>query len=157
MPNRIQIRRTKGWRMPPDAVNVARPGVWGNPFPVDGSWMAWTAIAIGLRADKAGRRQAAVALHQSWMTGAPLRLREYDPIRGVEVYTGASLEFSDDSTISMGDHMAGLAVWAASQYQPPTLPERPDLSPLRGKDLACWCPLDGQPCHADTLIELANA
>jgi hypothetical protein len=30
------------------------------------------------------------------------------------------------------------------------------LSPLRGKNLACWCPLD-QPCHADILLELANA
>lgn len=29
------------------------------------------------------------------------------------------------------------------------------LAPLRGKDLACWCPLD-QPCHADVLLELAN-
>jgi len=29
------------------------------------------------------------------------------------------------------------------------------LAPLRGKDLACWCPLD-QPCHADILLELAN-
>jgi hypothetical protein len=27
---------------------------------------------------------------------------------------------------------------------------------LRGKDLACWCPPD-QPCHADVLLELANA
>ena len=27
---------------------------------------------------------------------------------------------------------------------------------LRGKDLACWCPV-GQPCHADVLLELANA
>lgn len=27
---------------------------------------------------------------------------------------------------------------------------------LRGKDLACWCPI-GQPCHADVLLELANA
>jgi hypothetical protein len=26
---------------------------------------------------------------------------------------------------------------------------------LRGKDLACWCPLD-QPCHADVLLELSN-
>jgi hypothetical protein len=26
---------------------------------------------------------------------------------------------------------------------------------LRGKDLACWCPLD-QPCHADVLLDLAN-
>jgi Domain of unknown function (DUF4326) len=28
-------------------------------------------------------------------------------------------------------------------------------SELRGRDLACWCPLD-QPCHADVLLELAN-
>lgn len=27
---------------------------------------------------------------------------------------------------------------------------------LAGRDLACWCPLD-QPCHADVLLELANA
>lgn len=26
---------------------------------------------------------------------------------------------------------------------------------LVGKDLACWCPLDG-PCHADVLLEVAN-
>ncbi len=26
---------------------------------------------------------------------------------------------------------------------------------LRGKNLACWCPL-GQPCHADVLLEIAN-
>lgn len=26
---------------------------------------------------------------------------------------------------------------------------------LRGKDIACFCPLD-QPCHADLLLELAN-
>lgn len=31
-----------------------------------------------------------------------------------------------------------------------------DLSPLRGKNLACWCRLD-QPCHADVLLKLANA
>ena len=30
------------------------------------------------------------------------------------------------------------------------------LGDLRGKDLACWCPLD-QPCHADVLLELANS
>lgn len=26
---------------------------------------------------------------------------------------------------------------------------------LRGKDLACWCPVD-KPCHADVLLEIAN-
>ena len=30
------------------------------------------------------------------------------------------------------------------------------LPSLRGKDLACWCK-PGEPCHADVLIELANA
>ena len=40
------------------------------------------------------------------------------------------------------------------------LPERKaailnSLHELRGKDLACWCPLD-QPCHADVLLDIAN-
>lgn len=35
----------------------------------------------------------------------------------------------------------------------PAIPS--DLSPLRGMNLACWCPLD-EPCHADVLLELAN-
>ena len=30
-----------------------------------------------------------------------------------------------------------------------------DLAELRGKDLACFCPLD-QPCHADVLLRMAN-
>jgi len=34
MPERIQLRRTKGWRKPKAAVVVARPGAWGNPFVV---------------------------------------------------------------------------------------------------------------------------
>jgi hypothetical protein len=34
MPNRIQRKRTKGWRMPPDTVSITRPGRWGNPYPV---------------------------------------------------------------------------------------------------------------------------
>lgn len=33
---------------------------------------------------------------------------------------------------------------------------RRDRHHLRGKNLACWCPLD-QPCHADVLLEIANA
>lgn len=27
---------------------------------------------------------------------------------------------------------------------------------LAGKNLACWCPLDGRPCHADVLLHYAN-
>ncbi|SRR6266536_3013612 len=32
MPERIQLKRTKGWRKPANAVVVARPTRWGNPF-----------------------------------------------------------------------------------------------------------------------------
>lgn len=33
-PVRIQLSRKAGWRLPPDAVNVARPGRWGNFYRV---------------------------------------------------------------------------------------------------------------------------
>jgi hypothetical protein len=42
-------------------------------------------------------------------------------------------------------HMEGLGQIGALQ-----------LSAIRGKDLMCFCPLD-QPCHADVLLEIANA
>lgn len=36
------------------------------------------------------------------------------------------------------------------------------ISELRGHDLACWCPIVNRfgvrvPCHADVLLEIANA
>jgi hypothetical protein len=31
-----------------------------------------------------------------------------------------------------------------------------NIGALRGKNLACWCRPD-QPCHADVLLEIANA
>lgn len=34
MPQRIQRKRSKGWRMPEGAVYVGRPTKWGNPFAV---------------------------------------------------------------------------------------------------------------------------
>lgn len=35
MPERVQLRRSRGWRLPADTVVVARPTKWGNPF----SWV----------------------------------------------------------------------------------------------------------------------
>lgn len=34
LPKRIQLQRTKRWRMPPDTVKVDRSTKWGNPFKV---------------------------------------------------------------------------------------------------------------------------
>lgn len=33
-PQRIQLSRRKGWRMPPDTIKVDRSTKWGNPFVV---------------------------------------------------------------------------------------------------------------------------
>lgn len=44
-----------------------------------------------------------------------------------------------------------LSAWASAER----VSRRKLLQELRGKNLACWCPLD-QPCHADALLELAN-
>ncbi|MBI3962590.1 MAG: DUF4326 domain-containing protein [Deinococcus sp.] len=41
--------------------------------------------------------------------------------------------------------------WIATQKRSENL-----IPLLGGHDLACWCPLD-QPCHADVLLEIANA
>ena len=38
---------------------------------------------------------------------------------------------------------------------PKAMTWRASLPTLRGKNLACWCALDG-PCHADVLLALAN-
>lgn len=35
MPQRLQQKRTKGWRKPPNAVVISRPSKWGNPFKID--------------------------------------------------------------------------------------------------------------------------
>lgn len=35
-PQRVQLSRRKGWRMPAHTVRVSRPGVWGNPFAIGG-------------------------------------------------------------------------------------------------------------------------
>lgn len=46
MPERIQRKRTKGWRMPEGAVYVGRPSRWGNPYGVSGETTAADAVAM---------------------------------------------------------------------------------------------------------------
>lgn len=41
-PQRIQRKRTKGWKMPPNTVSVTRPGRWSNPRKV-GMYKGYTA------------------------------------------------------------------------------------------------------------------
>ena len=105
-PHRVQLTRSKGWRMPANTVKVDRTTLFGNPFSIKGY----------------GHDQA-VALHHAWITGA-----------AVDVAAAKLAEKRE-------------AVLRA-------------LPSLRGKNLACWCPLPkaGEPdnCHAAVLLELAN-
>lgn len=95
MPRRIQMSRQRPWRAEhPDAVIVARPSRYGNPFRVT---------------------------------------KERSAQRAVELFR-MSLELD----LARSPHLLAYLQDA-----------------LRGRDLACWCPLD-QPCHADVLLDLAN-
>lgn len=112
-PQRIQRKRARGWRMPPNTVYVGKPTRWGNPWSVHDE-----AYQVLLRATPPGMRSVrksqlikqVVEQHRMWLE----RMRDEEPERFESL-----------------------------------------IAPLRGKNLACWCPLD-QPCHADVLLELAN-
>lgn len=100
-PVRLRLSRRSGFDLQQlsrgtnglEAVSVARPGPWGNPFHATGH-----------------TKQQVVDAHRRWLTDNP---------------------------------EGRLVAWRAAEQ-------------LRGKNLACWCPLDG-PCHATTLLEIANA
>jgi len=62
-----------------------------------------------------------------------------------ETYTTANLGHS-----KVRDRAHAVELFAAHQA-----PRMRRMAQLRGKDLACWCPLD-QPCHADVLLWMAN-
>jgi hypothetical protein len=92
-PGRIQLRRTAGWRKPPDAVLVTRPhSKFANPYRI-GYGAADTAEAV--------------AMFRLYLLARP------------DLVAAARAE-------------------------------------LRGRILACWC-RPGDPCHADVLLEVANA
>lgn len=129
MPERIQRQRTKGWRMPDGAIYVGRPTLWGNPY---------TLTMMQERID-----QIAAAMG----TDATLDAR----VMAVEAFR-CDLTYGPDS----------IWWWYGPHSQIIRIKGALDRGELHGHDLACWCPLvDGNgcavPCHADVLLELANA
>lgn len=97
MPKRIQRQRTKGWRMPENAVSVTRPGKWGNPFKVGlwfkrltDDWSVWSYDRNGERGPFGNERVD--TLEQSlelFGDYAPKRLRWdrawLEPLRGKDL------------------------------------------------------------------------
>lgn len=48
-PQRIQRKRTKGWKMPENTVSVTRPGKWGNPYKGENAAERFRAAFLDLR------------------------------------------------------------------------------------------------------------
>ena len=142
-PIRIQRKRVKGWRLPPNTICVTRPGPWGNPFVVG---EVSDASKLGYQTPKE-------------LCGVMVR----DAAHAADLFNRWLHSLSD---VALG--------WRIS------------LHVLRGKNLACFCPvwqceaghkfgdeikltarmkycptcsrpLLRAPCHADHLLELANA
>lgn len=129
MPQRIQMSRQRPWRADhPDAVVVARPSRWGNPFKVGARYLTRTYWHRAPSPDVMGRDEGST--YDSWGSDQQIVARVRDRAHAVELFR-AWVTYHDD-------------VWT---------PER--LTPLTGRDLACWCPLD-EPCHADVLLDLAK-
>lgn len=132
MPKRIQRKRTKGWKMPENAVYVGRPTIWMNPFVVG--------KPSGVFPKGMGVKGRAETLIES-MT--------LDQV--VSMYSDLAQGFICPEMYPHGhDWMAHFKKKMNNGH-----PVEMIRSYLRGKDLACWCPLDC-PCHADVLLELAN-
>jgi hypothetical protein len=112
-PQRIQLRRAKGWRKPEGAITVSRPSKWGNGVTLDdvSAYVDFGPILHPVALSESTKRAIAVDAYREWL--------------------------AEDMAVFPDEYAS-------------------DLAALRGHDLACWCPLD-QPCHADVLLELANA
>lgn len=86
--------------------------------------------------------------------------KQYDSIAGATIYF---VDGPDQDSISshgpegITEHPSIRAAQSATElFANNVLFSHTQLGKLRGKDLACWCPLD-QPCHADVLLEWANS
>lgn len=150
MPERIQRQRTSGWKMPEGAVYVGRPGRWGNPFQFhdrDTGKVRYRPetpdeFEYEGRICKPDRRKPYVHpdgtvtdFYVRWATRAEI----------VELFRRTLLEPDRGMLGAYPSRQGRFTRVTAEQVR---------LN-LRGKDLACWCPLD-QPCHADVLLAIAN-
>lgn len=127
-PQRVQRKRAKGWRMPENTVCVDRTTGFGNPFPV----VKGTSSSMGQTKD-------------IWCVGT---------------WEGPGMWFKDTRADAVDIAVKAYTSWIMAPQQD-TLRDKAKVA-LKGKNLACWCPVtraDGSrcPCHADVLLEIANA
>jgi hypothetical protein len=127
MPTRIQRQRTKGWRMPEGAVYVGRPSRWGNPFRI---YHGHSLIGPMWHVAR-----------ETWKhISADQCIYGYVTSSGTLSASEAVEQYRMLLRLRQRDTPDRLRKW---------------IAPLCGHDLACWCPPG--PCHAEVLLEIANA
>lgn len=135
-PIRVQLSRKRGWRKPPNTVVVARPTIWGNPY----------RVVKGVDLIPLGGQEIETGPGGRWHVVAEDEWSHQE-------YPVAAWPDEASARASAVEWYRYSAIEAPGSYA--FVQARLDRFPLRGKNLACWCPLD-QPCHADVLLELAN-
>ncbi|AXN51266.1 hypothetical protein DSM43518_04808 [Mycobacterium marinum] len=74
-PRRIQLRRTKGWRLhdiSPDAIVVTRSSKWGNPWRVDFAAVVGPGMDHVAYLTPETARAMAVEIYRAWLIAAHL-------------------------------------------------------------------------------------
>lgn len=156
MPERIQRRRSKGWRMPEGAIYVGRPTKWGNPYTLGGAnGLACVPGAVtGQEWEWEDRISAAGMRHDYFHGGGQVthcNIRNLTRVEAVSLYrevlTGETVHLRDPRWHRIG-----------SLEEPVTI--EIVRAELAGRDLVCWCPLEDAsgnrvPCHADVLLRIA--
>jgi Domain of unknown function (DUF4326) len=66
LPSRLQVKREKGFRLPPNTIYVGRPTKWGNPF----------------RPGAGLTRAQIIARYRAYLRGTPSLMKALPELRG---------------------------------------------------------------------------
>lgn len=144
MPERIQRRRQRGWRMPEGALYVGRPTVFGNP---------WAVVGVGTEPGLFGGREPVYTVEGPGCYFRGTHDRECAAHIAVDMFREWLVQGNDASALmcrrdgETADDRKRLAHRRGRILG--------QLHTLRGHDLACWCAPE-LACHVDVLLELAN-
>lgn len=156
-PQRIQRKRTKGWRMPEGAVYVGRPSKWGNPFKLNDDLTGLCRYPAALEAGAAWEYEGRIS--SAGMSHAYFHPRETPDaemkVTHCEVRFMTAPELVEVYQRCLVGDVPPSVIAAWGRRNPIAMTVEEVREELAGKDLVCWCPVY-QACHADVLLEIAN-